>query len=341
MTIAVAEQQVRPPIARRQERIADDPGITMPLRAWRLLGQSEPMQKLRSSIEKVARLRVSVLIAGESGTGKELVAAEIHARSGRPGAFVPLNCAAIPESLFASELFGHEKGSFTGATRQHQGHFERSHGGTIFLDEVTEMPLPLQATLLRILETGSVARVGGEAEMPLDIRVVASTNRDVLECVKAGTFRADLYYRLNEFFVAVPPLRMRGDDVILLAETFVAELNERHGTRRRLATEGLRKLREYSWPGNVRELRHAIQRSFVLADTDDAQLTISRVLGQDPSNLLLRPGLSIEQMERRLIDITMEHFRGDKKRSAEALGISVRTLYNRLHDYQRAPADGF
>jgi DNA-binding NtrC family response regulator len=304
--------------------------------AWRLLGQSAAMLSLRSSIEKVAPLRVAVLISGESGTGKELVAAEIHARSRRSGPFVPLNCAAIPESLFASELFGHEKGSFTGATRVHQGHFERSHGGTIFLDEVTEMPLSLQASLLRTLETGTCARVGGETEIPLDIRVVASTNRDALEAVQTGILRPDLYYRLNEFFVPVPPLRMRGDDVTLLAGTFLAELNDQHGTRRRLAPEALRRLREYAWPGNVRELRHAIQRSFVLADGDDAQLTVARVLAKGPLDMTLRPGMSIQEMERRLIDITLEHFGGDKKQSAEALGISVRTLYNRLRDYERS-----
>jgi transcriptional regulator with PAS, ATPase and Fis domain len=274
-------------------------------------------------------------VAGESGTGKELVAAEIHARSARRGAFVPINCAAIPDSLFASELFGHEKGSFTGATRRHQGYFERSEGGTIFLDEVTEMPLALQATLLRILETGSFARVGGESEIPLDIRVVASTNRDPLEAVREGALRADLYYRLSEFVIGVPPLRARGEDVRLLAEAFLAELNERYGTRRRIPAEELRKLGDYPWPGNVRELRHAIQRSFVLAEEADALVPVSRAVASDPLKLLLRPGMSIQQMEQRLIDITLEHFRGDKKRSAAALGISLRTLYNRLHEYAR------
>jgi transcriptional regulator with PAS, ATPase and Fis domain len=295
------------------------------------------MVQLRASIERVAPLQVTVLVAGESGTGKELVAAEIHARSGRRGAFVPINCAAIPDSLFASELFGHEKGSFTGATRRHQGYFERSEGGTIFLDEVTEMPLTLQATLLRILETGSFARVGGEGEIPLDIRVVASTNRDPLEAVREGALRPDLYYRLSEFVISVPPLRARGEDVRVLAESFLAELNERYGTRRRIPSDELRKLGEYPWPGNVRELRHAIQRSFVLAEDADALVPVSRAVASDPLKLLLRPGMSIQQMEQRLIDITLEHFRGDKKRSAAALGISLRTLYNRLHEYARKP----
>ena len=304
---------------------------TVPMRyPWRLLGSSEAMAKLRADIEKVAPLRAAVLIAGESGTGKELVASEIHARSGRRGAFVAVNCASIPESLFASELFGHEKGSFTGATRRHAGVFERSHGGTVFLDEITEMPLPLQATLLRILETGSVARVGGESETPFDIRVLASTNRDPHAAVKEGRFRADLYYRLSEFLIEVPPLRARDDDVCLLAETFLEQLNAEHATQRRLASGERDKLRAHRWPGNVRELRHVIQRNYVLGN-DVMEL---RAAGLDGADLLLRPGLSIAQMEQRLIGITLEHFDGDKKRAAETLGISLRTLYNRLTQYR-------
>jgi DNA-binding NtrC family response regulator len=292
------------------------------------------MHALRADVAKVAPLRVAVLIAGESGTGKELVAAEIHARSGRTGAFVPINCAAIPETLFASELFGHERGSFTGAMRRHHGHFERSQGGTIFLDEVTEMPHSLQATLLRVLETGTFSRVGGETEMPLDIRVLASTNRDAKEAVKAGALREDLYYRLSEFVIPVPPLRVREDDIELLAREFLAELNEASGTRRRLTSEQIAKLRDYAWPGNVRELRHAVQRAFVLADGIDAPLVFNGASTREASDLLLRPVLSIHHMEHRLIDITLEHFHGDKRATARALGISLRTLYNRLNEYR-------
>jgi two-component system, NtrC family, response regulator AtoC len=308
-------------------------GVPAP-KGWRLLGQSPAIGRLRESIERVAPLRAAVLISGESGTGKELVATEIHARSGRAGAFVAINCAAVPESLFASELFGHEKGSFTGATRRHQGHFERSHGGTIFLDEVTEMPLPLQATMLRILETGSFVRVGGETEVPFDLRVIASTNRDPQEAVREGAFRADLYYRLSEFFISVPPLRRREDDVVLLAECFLAELNERYSTRRRFAPGELRKLRDYSWPGNVRELRHAIQRHYVLSEGADGLLVVTPSGADAPAELMLRPGMSIAQMERRLIDLTLDHYRGDKRLTAAALGISLRTLYNRLKEYR-------
>jgi transcriptional regulator with PAS, ATPase and Fis domain len=200
------------------------------------------------------------------------------------------------------------------------------------------MPLPLQATLLRILETRSFVRVGGESETPFDIRVIASTNRDPLTAVHEGRFRADLYYRLSEFLIAVPPLRARGDDVVLLTESFVAEFNERHGPRRRVASADLQQLRTYPWPGNVRELRHVIQRHYILDDDVQGLRIPLRPGNGNAVDLLLRPGMSIAEMEQRLIHITLEHFCGDKKRSADALGISLRTLYNRLHEYSAVTA---
>ncbi len=232
-----------------------------------LVGTSPPMQKVYDLVARVATTEASVLVTGETGTGKELVAQSVHELSRRrKGPFIALNCGAVTATLIESEVFGHERGSFTGADRQHKGAFERAHGGTLFLDEVTEMPVELQVKLLRVLESRQVQRVGGSAPIPVDVRVVAATNRDPMRAVEAGKLREDLYYRLNVFPIELPPLRTRGDDVALLATGFAERLSRDHGTTKTLAAAALQKLQKHTWPGNVRQLKNAIERAFILAE---------------------------------------------------------------------------
>lgn len=307
-----------------------------------LRGDSTAMRKLLEAIERVAPTEATVLVQGESGTGKELIAREIHALSGRSGTLVAVNCGAIAENLIASELFGHEKGSFTGAERQHAGIFERASGGTVFLDEITEMPADLQVNLLRVLETGTVRRVGGTKEIPVEARVVAATNRNPEEAVAEGRLREDLYYRLAVYPLRVPSLRERPDDIILLAEHFLAQQNATYGTTKAL-TEGAReRLLSHTWPGNVRELKHTIQRMYINADEDIDESAVPEDFDRPPmwdrNSLKLTVGTPIAEAERRLLLATLEHFDGDKKLAAQTLGISLKTLYNRLNAY--AEEDG-
>ncbi len=234
-----------------------------------LWGRSAPMRRLIHQIERVAPTTVSVLISGESGTGKELVARTLHdlsRRCKRP--FLAVNCGAISPNLIESEVFGHEKGSFTGADRQHRGFFERAHGGTLFLDEITEMPPALQVKLLRVLESGGYMRVGGATQQEADVRVVAATNRDPERAVAEGRLREDLLYRLNVFPIVMPPLRERLDDVALLAGHFLADIGKKEGHVRRLSAAAVDRLQAWHWPGNVRELRNAMQRAHVMCDDD-------------------------------------------------------------------------
>lgn len=309
-----------------------------------MIGESEPMQRVYTAIERFARTAATVLVQGESGTGKELVAAALHRLSGRSGQFVPVNCGALTSELAASELFGHEKGSFTGATRRHSGVFERAEGGTLFLDEVTEMRPDLQAFLLRALETGRIVRVGGEQETAVDVRLIAATNKNPAEAVEQGSLREDLYYRLNEFVVSLPPLRERGGDIALLVTHVIEGLNEQYGTRKRASEALLRRCRTYAWPGNVRELKHVVHRNFLLTDAVDGEIEVQErfenALAADTVNDGLRAGRAIRDVERELILKTLEHFSSDKNAAADALGISLKTLYNRLHEYeQRGEAD--
>jgi DNA-binding NtrC family response regulator len=303
-----------------------------------LIGASPRMQEVYDLIAKVAPTDAAVLVVGETGTGKELVAWTVHEMSRhRERAFVPVNCGAVAPSLIESELFGHERGSFTGADRAHRGYFERAHQGTLFLDEVTEMPVDLQVKLLRVLETGTVQRVGGGEPVQVEVRVVAACNRRPEQAVADGKLREDLLYRLNVFPIALPPLRDRGDDVILLAEDFLEALNrESDGAPKAFTRAALDRLKAHSWPGNVRELRNVVQRAFILAPNDigiDA-LPLGVVEEKLGTNLAVRVGTPIEEAERRLILATLEHCAGDKKKAAELLKISLKTLYNRLSVYR-------
>jgi DNA-binding NtrC family response regulator len=306
-----------------------------------LVGTSQPMQEVYDLIDRVAPTDASVLVVGESGTGKELVAQTLHRLSRRKQApMLPINCGAISPNLIESELFGHERGSFTGANRQHKGYFERVSGGTLFLDEITEMPTELQVKLLRVLETGKILRVGGVDQVAVDVRVVAATNRVPEEAVAEGKLREDLFYRLNVFPIELPSLRRRGDDVVLLARHFLEQLNEQNDEGKRLTEEALEKLRRYPWPGNVRELQNTLQRGYILADEeitpDNLPVTADSgtVAGVGGGPYLhLKVGSSIAEAERRLLLATLDHCDGDKREAAGILGISLKTLYNRLNSY--------
>lgn len=301
-----------------------------------LQGRSSAMRKVLELIDKVAPTEATVLLQGESGTGKEVAAQEIHRRSLRAkGPFLALNCGAVPENLIANELFGHERGGFTGANKLHKGYFERATGGTLFLDEITEMPLELQVNLLRVLETGKLTRLGGDKEVEVDVRVLAATNRDPSMAIQEGHLREDLYYRLCVFPVHMPPLCERGGDVLLLARYFLAQHNRSAGTRKGLTDAAQEHIVQYSWPGNVRELKNAIQRAFILAgdgDVDHDQLDLG-LTQADTMELKPPVGLSLINAERDLVYATLERFDGDKKLAAKSLGISLKTLYNKLRRY--------
>ena len=305
-----------------------------------VIGASDPMQKVYDLIAKVAPTDASVFILGDTGTGKELVAQTLHEMSRRKKLpFVPVNCGAVSPSLIESELFGHERGSFTGADRAHKGHFERANQGTLFLDEISEMPTDLQVKLLRVLETGTVLRVGGSEPFQVNVRVIAASNRKPEQAVAEGKLREDLFYRLNVFPLQLPPLREREGDVLLLAEHFLETLNrEGQGPPKTFTRAALHRLRGHSWPGNVRELKNVVQRAFILAPNDigvDAlPLGVGVVEEKQGSNLVIQIGTSIDETERRLILATLEHCAGDKKRASEILKISLKTLYNRLHTYK-------
>lgn len=309
-----------------------------------LYGASETMQHLFKMIGKVAPTSANVLIVGESGTGKELVANVIHEMS-KEGAgpdarpFVALNCGAVSPQLIEAELFGHERGSFTGAIRMQKGCFERANGGTLFLDEVTEMSLDMQVKLLRVLETNRFYRIGADEESEVNVRVVAATNRDPVEAVAAGLLRSDLYYRLAVFPVVLPALRERGDDVRLLAKLFLDQLNEEEGCNKFFSKASLRLMNAYAWPGNVRELKNVVHRSFILADRElDIAPAIGPARTPQPERqgdcVTVQLGSKLAEAEQRLICATLDHCGGNKTMTAEVLGVSLKTLYNRLNEYQ-------
>jgi two-component system, NtrC family, response regulator HydG len=302
-----------------------------------MVGESEIMQTVYRAIRQLGPTDATVLIQGESGTGKELVAEALYKTSGRSGEFVAVNCGGLTKELVASELFGHEKGSFTGATRRRIGYFERAHAGMLFLDEITEMPADLQAHLLRALETGHIVRVGAEQETNIDARLVAATNQDPIKAVENRTLRKDLYYRLSEFVIRLPPLRERADDIELLVNYFIKELNVQYETRKVPSQAMIERFRTYEWPGNVRELKHAVHRAFLLTEDDDEvdlPAGFETALGPQGGISGVRAGRAIREVEKELILKTLEHFDGDKKAAAETLGISLKTLYNRLHEYE-------
>jgi DNA-binding NtrC family response regulator len=315
-----------------------------------LLGNSVAMQEVFRLIERVGPTEASVLLTGESGSGKELAAQMIHecsARRGKP--FIAINCGAIPAGLIEAELFGYEKGSFTGAVRAHAGVFERANGGTLLLDEVTEMPLDMQTRLLRVLESRKFYRVGANTEYSSDVRVIAATNRCPLAAVQAGQLREDLLYRLAVFPIDMPPLRSRGDDVEVLANHFLSELNAQAVTQKRLSAHARMTLKQHSWPGNVRELKNCIERAFILGDTvlelapliqngaraEGAEQTLGNATLLDGERLEIRVGSRIYDMERSLIEATLDYFKGNKRRAADALGCSLKTLYNKLNTYSQ------
>jgi two-component system, NtrC family, response regulator AtoC len=302
-----------------------------------LVGSCPPMQKVYDLISRVARTDAGILLTGETGTGKEVVAQTIHELSRRKKKpFVPVDCGSMSPTLIESELFGHERGSFTGADRMHKGVFERAHQGTLFLDEITEMPLALQVKLLRVLETSNIARVGSEKTFPVDVRIIAATNRGLEEAVATGKLREDLLYRLNVFPIPLPPLRERGDDVERLAEHFLAGLNAEAGTTRKLSAAGRERLRRCSWPGNLRELRNVIQRAFILAEGDgdvDPMPEAPDATAGVPA-VSLPVGTPLAAAERLLIEATLGHLKGDKKKVASTLEISLNTLYARLGEYK-------
>jgi DNA-binding NtrC family response regulator len=306
-----------------------------------LYGTSPEMRQLFALIERVAPTNAMVMLKGESGTGKELVAQALHERSGLAHApFLAINCGAIPANLVEAELFGHERGSFTGAVRMRKGCFERANGGTLFLDEVTEMPVEMQVKLLRALETGRFCRVGGDQEIQVRLRIIAATNRCPESAVRAGTLRSDLLYRLSVIRVEIPPLRERGADVELLARRFLDRLNAEAGTAKRLSDASLRFLYSHRWPGNVRELKNMVQRAHVLAD-GELELEGAAEPGAagtgahdaDHDRIVLPVGTSLAESERCLIRATLARCGGNKTRAAELLGVSLKTLYNRLHAY--------
>ena len=330
-------------VARPPELTAEVKDLRSELRSLghfgRLVGGSPPMQRLYDQLSRVAPTGATVLITGESGTGKEIVAQTIHEVSRRRlRPFLAVNCGAISPQIIESELFGHEKGSFTGANRQHRGYFERSHGGTLFLDEITEMPMDLQVKLLRVLETQTVSRVGSDRPIETDVRVLAASNRNPHDAVAAGKLRKDLLYRLQVFPLYVPPLRERAEDIELLANHFLAQLNKRSNTAKALTPAAVDRLKRYHWPGNVRELSNAIHRAYIMTDGEwitQIGLAQEPTLSADFSGRSFQVGVGdrIDAVEKRLILATVQHTH-TKEAAAEILGISVKTLYNRLRAYE-------
>jgi DNA-binding NtrC family response regulator len=316
-----------------------------------LVGTSKKMQELFSLIERVAPSTVSVLITGESGTGKEVVARTLHElspRKSRP--FIAVNCAAIPETLIESEIFGHEKGAFTGALERRAGCFELAEEGTILLDEIGEMPIGTQAKLLRVLEDHRLRRLGSKVETPINVRVLAATNKDPEDAVEDGHLRGDLFYRLNVFNLHMPPLREHKEDIPAIMDAMLTDMNDKHGRNiSGIDKEMLARLMSYDWPGNVRELRNTIERAVILGGEGvlearhlppgfgEKPVRVSAADPGVPSNSVqVEVGATVDEAERRLILKTLESTRNNKTRAAEILGISLKTLHNKLKEYGSA-----
>jgi DNA-binding NtrC family response regulator len=354
-----------------------------------MVGSSEPMQQVYSQIAKAAPTDATILICGQSGTGKELVARSIHNRSERRDKnFVAINCGAIPDSLIESELFGCEKGAYTGADKMRKGVFERAQQGTLFLDEITEMAMEAQTRLLRVLEERAVTRIGGDKTIKLNVRVIAATNRDPIKAIEDGQLREDLHYRLAVFPIQIPTLAQRGDDIVLLAKHFLTEHNKTHHTTKNFSDIGIQRLREYAWPGNVRQLRNMVYRDFIIEEhllnmasliqyldesqsanqdstlpppTDHHPSTINQEPiqktpsestqptplphdqvetqdrpsdSQSPEQLIIDIGTTLDDADKALILRTLEYCDNNRTQAAQLLGISVKTLYNRLQKYE-------
>jgi DNA-binding NtrC family response regulator len=310
-----------------------------------IVGGSAVMRQLYSLINQIAPTSASVLITGESGTGKELVARALHRLSPRStGPFIAINCAAMPETLIESELFGHEKGAFTGAVARNAGCFEQAHNGTILLDELAEMPIGTQAKLLRVLEEGKVRRLGAKTESPVNVRVIAATNRRPDQALKDNRLREDLFYRLNVFHIALPPLRERMEDIPAICEAILSNLNRKHECRVvGLHPEALEALQKAAWPGNIRQLRNVLERAVIIAGEGtiltrhlaaDLNVFSGVVAGQpiDEDSIRIRVGPLMSEVEQAYIDLVLKHTNSNKTRAAEILGISLRTLQNRLRE---------
>ncbi len=315
-----------------------------------MIGTGPAMARVFELVKKVAPSNASVVIGGESGTGKEVVARAIHNLSPRRDkAFVALNCSAIPATLIESELFGYERGAFTGADQRRLGNFELAHNGTLFLDEIGELPLELQAKFLRVLEDHRIRRLGGRGEVEVDVRVICATNRDLKEEIRRGRFREDLYFRLHVFTIGLPPLKERREDIPLLVHHFIDKYNAETGKRvQGVAPSALALLQGYAWPGNIRELRNTVERAMILVDGDiigEEHLPPDMQTSRPAAATLRVPlGIPIEKVEKEYILASLQRNAGNKARTAEALGISEKTLYNKLNRYaaearSRAEAD--
>jgi DNA-binding NtrC family response regulator len=331
----VSYRRLRRQVDRLEHRLEEKFGFA------NLVGNSAPMTEVFAKISQIATTRATVLIAGETGTGKELVASAIHYNSPRrEQPFVKLNCAALSEGVIESELFGHERGSFTGAVRTRKGRFEIADQGTLFLDEVSEVTPPIQAKLLRVLQDREFERVGGSKTFKVDVRLIAASNRNLEAEVRSGRFRQDLYYRLNVVSIHIPPLRQRREDIPLLVEAFLREMEEEHGKRVAGVTKGAMDcLRTHTWPGNVRELKNTIEGMVLFASpgqmlgVDDLPEQLRSQQEDVSESITMRVGMTMAEVERRMITATYRSVGGDKRRTAQTLGIGLRTLYRKLKEY--------
>jgi len=318
-----------------------------------MVGTSPQMQSVFSVIRQVAPSKAAVLVVGESGTGKELVARAIHQLSSRRnGPFVAINCAAMPETLMESELFGHEKGAFTGALERRAGCFELAQHGTLLLDELAEMPSGTQAKLLRVLEDSRVRRLGGKGEISVDVRIIAATNRNLDEALKKGDLREDLYYRLNVFQILLPPLRQRPSDLQVLCDTLITNLNRKHSCHvTHINPEVMEAFKKHQWPGNVRELRNALERAVIMSGEGSIQMAhlpydFGVTIGSRPPAQVFEPecvrlavGTTVSEAEKALVQLTLQHTKNNKTRAAEILGISLKTLFNKLKEYEAVESE--
>ncbi len=332
---AIEKQSMAAEIAELHRQLRERQGVDS------MVGESVSMRELFEKIRLVADTNSTVLIVGESGTGKELVARSLHLNSRRKSKpFIPVNCAAIPDTLIESELFGHEKGAFTGATEKRKGLFQAAAGGTLFIDEIGEMPIGLQSKLLRAIENKKVMPVGSNVEIPVDVRLLAATNRDLDAIVREGEFREDLYYRLKVVVLRIPPLSDRREDISLLTRFFIKQISEENDRSvDSITPEALQALHDYDWPGNVRELRNTLEGIIVLAMKGQIELSDipEHIRGTKRSARVFEPGMTIEEMEREAIRRTLEATGGHRAETAKQLGLSVRTLQRKIKQYELVP----